>query len=171
MNLRKNITTALLIAIGYIMHQVMPGTIGGMKFDFMLPFIFVALLLDSSFKGTILTALLGGAITALTTSFPGGQIPNIVDKLVTSIVVYLMIKAAGKLKGKSITIGIMTFIGTMVSGTVFLYTALLLAGLPAPFMVLFTGIVIPTAITNIFVTLLVYNAAKVASKATGNNFV
>lgn len=171
MNLRKNIITALLIAIGYIMHQVMPGTIGGMKFDFMLPFIFVALMLDNSFRGTLLTAMLGGAITALTTSFPGGQIPNIIDKLITCIAVYLLLKAAGKFKNNNIIIGAVAFMGTVISGSVFLYTALMLAGLPAPFMVLFIGIVVPTAVTSIFVTLLVHGGVKVAVKATGNNYI
>ncbi|MDF2891357.1 MAG: trpP, partial [Clostridia bacterium] len=67
MNLRKNILTALLIAMGYILHQVVPGTIGSMKLDIMLSFIFVALFINRDFKSVILTALLGGAITALTT--------------------------------------------------------------------------------------------------------
>lgn len=171
MNLRKNIISALLIAIGYIMHQVMPGTIGGMKFDFMLPFIFVALLLDNTFKGSLLIAMLGGAITALTTTFPFGQIPNIIDKLITCMVIYLMLKATAKLKGKNIAIGIITFSGTIISGSTFLYSALLLAGLPAPFPVLFTGIVLPTAVTNIFVTFIVFKAVKTALKMSGSGYL
>jgi hypothetical protein len=97
MNLRKNIIISLLLAIGYIMHQIVPGTIGNMKFDLMLSFIFVALFISRDFKSTILTALLGGFITALTTTFPGGQIANVVDKLVTCIAVYLMMKVFDKL--------------------------------------------------------------------------
>jgi len=171
MNLRKNITVSLLLAIGYIMHQVVPGTIGSMKFDLMLSFIFVALLISRDFKSAILTALLGGFITALTTTFPGGQAANIVDKLVTSIAVYLMIRVSDKIKFKQISIGVIAFVGTIISGSTFLYTALLMVGLPAPFPVLFTGIVLPTAVTNIFVTLVVYNAVNLALKATGVKFV
>lgn len=170
MNLRKNIMIALLLAIGYIMHQIVPGTIGSMKFDLMLSFIFVALFISRDFKSTILTALLGGFITALTTTFPGGQAANIVDKLVTCISVYLMLKISDKLKFKQFSTGIIAFIGTIISGTTFLYTALILVGLPAPFPVLFAGIVLPTAVTNIFVTLIVYNTAKLAIKATGAKF-
>ena len=166
MNLRKNILISLLLAIGYILHQIVPGTIGNMKFDLMLSFIFVALFIGRDFKSTILTALLGGFITALTTTFPGGQ-----DKLVTCIAVYLMIKMFDRLKFKQVSTGIIAFIGTLISGTTFLYTALVLVGLPAPFSVLFAGIVLPTAVTNIFVTLVVYNAVKLALKATGAKFV
>lgn len=171
MNLRKNILIALLLSIGYIMHQIVPGTIGSMKFDLMLSFIFVALFVSRDFKSAILTALLGGFITALTTTFPGGQIPNIIDKIVTCVSVYVMLKLFDKLKFKQVSTGIIAFVGTIISGTTFLYSALLLVGLPAPFSVLFTGIVLPTAITNVFVTLVVYNTVKLAIKATGAKFV
>ncbi|HWR61883.1 MAG TPA: tryptophan transporter [Clostridia bacterium] len=171
MNLRKNILIALLLSIGYILHQVVPGTIGSMKFDLMLSFIFVALFINRDFKSTMLTALLGGFITALTTTFPGGQIPNIIDKIVTCISVYVMLKLFENMKFKQVSTGIIAFAGTIISGTTFLYSALLLAGLPAPFSVLFAGIVLPTAVTNIFVTLVVYNTAKLAIRATGAKFV
>jgi hypothetical protein len=171
MNLRKNIFTALLIAMGYIMHQVIPGTIGNMKFDIMLSFIFVALFISNDFKSVILTAMLGGGITALTTTFPGGQIPNIVDKLVTCLVIYVLLKLLEGVKNKQVSAGIVAFVGTIVSGSVFLYSALLLVGLPAPLLVLFLGIVLPTAFANIFVTIIVYNAVKTALKATGVKYI
>lgn len=171
MNLRKNILISLLLAIGYIMHQITPGTIGNMKFDFLLAFLFVALLISRDLKSTILAGLLAGFITALTTTFPGGQIANVVDKIVSSFAVYLMIKVSDKVKFKQVSTGIIAFIGTIISGTVFLSTALVLVGLPAPFTALFAGIVLPTAVTNIFVTLIVYNAVNLAIKATGAKFV
>ncbi len=166
-NLRRNIITALLIAIGFILHQIIPGAIGSMKFDLMLSFIFVALLLNHDFKNTILTALLGGIITAMTTTFPGGQLPNLIDKVITCIALFLMIKMLGKFKNNPIAIGALSFLGTLISGTVFLGTALLIVGLPAPFKVLFFSIVLPTSITNTFVTLLVYKAVKIAIRFTG----
>ncbi|MDD3706001.1 MAG: tryptophan transporter [Clostridiaceae bacterium] len=171
MNLRKNILISLLLAIGYIMHQVTPGTIGNMKFDLLLSFLFVALLISKDLKSTILAGLLAGFITAITTTFPGGQIANVVDKIVASLAVYLMIKVSDKFKFKQISTGIIAFIGTIISGTTFLFTALMLVGLPAPFPVLFAGIVLPTAVTNIFVTLIVYNAVNLALKATGVKFM
>jgi hypothetical protein len=171
MNIRKNILTALLIAMGYILHQVIPGTIGSMKLDIMLSFIFVALLINRDYKSMILTALLSGAITALTTTFPGGQIPNIIDKLITCFVVYLLIKLFDRFKFKQGTVGFIAFIGTIISGSVFLYSALLLVGLPAPFPILFVGIVLPTSFANIFVTLIAYNAARTAIKASGVKYI
>ena len=171
MDLRKNILTALLIAMGYILHQVIPGTIGSMKLDIMLSFIFVALFINRDFKSAILTGLLGGGITALTTTFPGGQLPNIIDKLITSIAVYLLLRLLERVKFKQITAGIIAFIGTIISGSTFLYSALILTGLPAPFTVLFAGIVLPTAFANIFVTLIAYNAAKTAIKASGVKYI
>jgi len=171
MNLRKSILTALLLAIGFIMHQVVPGTLGSMKFDLMLSFIFVSLFINKDFKSTLLTALLGGIITAMTTTFPGGQIANVVDKLVTAFVVYGLIVIAGKTKFNQISVGIIAFIGTMVSGTVFLTTALFMVGLPAPFTALFIAIVLPTSITNIFITIVIYNVVKAALKATKSRII
>lgn len=133
MNLRKNIFTALLLAMGYIMHQVVPGTIGNMKFDFMLSFLFAALLINRGLKDAALAGMLAGGITALTTTFPGGQIPNIIDKLTTALFVYLLLKALELFGHKQITTSIAAFAGTIVSGSVFLYSAKLLVGLPAPF--------------------------------------
>jgi len=172
MNLKKNILVALLLAIGYIMHQVVPGTIGNMKFDLMLSFIFVALFITRDFKSALLTGLLGGIITALTTTFPGGQVATLIDKPVTCVAVYLMIRITDKLRFNQVSTGVIAFIGTVISGTVFLGSALILLGrLPAPFAALFAGIVLPTAVTNIFVTLVVYNAAKLAIRATGIKYL
>ncbi|KDR93980.1 Tryptophan transporter TrpP [Peptoclostridium litorale DSM 5388] len=164
MNLKKNILTALLLAIGFILHQLVPGALGSMKFDIMLSVIFVSIFINSEFKNAVLTALLGGIITALTTTFPGGQLPNIIDKLVTCMVVFAMVKIAEKIKFNKISAGIIAFVGTIVSGSVFLYSALLIVGLPAPFGALFIGIVLPTAVTNIFVTVAVYGAVNMALK-------
>ncbi len=167
MNLRKNIITALLIAIGFILRQIIPGSIGGMKFDLMLSVLFVCLLINNDFKNVVLTALLGGIITAMTTTFPGGQIPNIIDKFITCMIMYVIIKLFGDLKDNIISVGFMAFIGTIISGSIFLSTALYIVGLPAPFMVLFMSIVLPAAVTNIFITIIVYKTVKISMKATG----
>ncbi len=170
MNLRRNILTALLLAIGYILHQIVPGIAGGMKFDLMLAVIFVSIFINHDFKNIMLTALIGGFITAMTTTFPGGQIPNLIDKMITCILVFFMIKIAGKFKENQLVIGAISFLGTLISGTVFLSSALFIVGLPAPFKGLFFGIVLPTAVTNMFATLLIYNAVKVAIKLSGAKF-
>lgn len=171
MNLRRTILTALLLAIGFVLHQITPGILGGMKFDLFLSFVFISLLLNGTFQNALLTGLLGGILTALTTTFPGGQIPNILDKVITCIVLFLILKVMGQFKDKQVFIGFFAFVGTFVSGTAFLGSALLLIGLPAPFTALFTTIVIPTSITNTFVTLIIYQVVQQALKVTGAKFV
>ncbi len=167
MNLRKNITTALLMAIGVILRNLIPGSIGGMKFDLMGAIIFVCILINDDVKNVLLTALLGGIITAMTTTFPGGQIPNLIDKFITCFVVYGMIKALGAYRTNIISIGIIGFIGTVVSGSIFLTSALYIVGLPAPFKVLFLTVVLPTAVTNTFLTGLIYKAVSMSMRVVG----
>lgn len=165
MNLKGNIQTALLLAIGFIMHYIVPGVFAGMKFDFMLAFVFIAIFLNPSFKNAMLTAGVAGFLAALTTSFPGGQIPNIIDKFATCIVVYLLVTIVNKLdKANIISYSIISMIGTMVSGVVFLLTALLLVGLPAPLNALIIGVVLPTTVGNIVFTSMVYTAVTRAKK-------
>ncbi|TCO74985.1 tryptophan transporter [Marinisporobacter balticus] len=171
MNLRKNIITALLIAIGFILRQIVPGVIGGMKFDLMLSVIFVCILINQEFKNVMLTALLGGVITAMTTTFPGGQLPNMIDKFITCIIVFMMIKMLGKYKNNLLCVGLIAFVGTLISGSIFLISASFIVGLPAAFSVLFIGVVVPTAFTNIFATIFIYKAVSLSIKATGLKFV
>ena len=53
MNFKKNIFTALLLAVGFILHQITPGILGGMKFDFLLIFILISILLNNTFKNAV----------------------------------------------------------------------------------------------------------------------
>ena len=73
MNLKNNIVTTLLLAIGFILHYITPGILGGMKFDFLLIFIIISLLINRKFGNAILTGLLGGILSAMTTTFPGDK--------------------------------------------------------------------------------------------------
>ncbi|MCC5910397.1 MAG: tryptophan transporter [Clostridiaceae bacterium] len=171
MNLKQNILTALFLAIGFILRQIIPGAIGGMKFDVFLSFIFISLLVNRSFKNALLTALLGGILTAMTTTFPGGQLPNMIDKLVTCIVIFFLIKIGIKFQFNQIFIGFIAFVGTLISGSVFLLSALFIVGLPAPFIALFLAIVLPTSIANVGITLVVYNTVKSAMRISGIKFV
>jgi hypothetical protein len=165
MDLRKNILSALLLALGYILHQIMPGAIGGMKFDVQLAMLFVIIAVNMDFKNTMVTALASGIITALTTTFPGGQLPNIIDKLITSFIVFYMFSFLSKHFSKQICIIVTGLVGTVISGTVFLTSALLIVGLPAPFLALFLTVVVPTALTNIVLTSVLYNLVNASQKA------
>lgn len=167
MKLRENIFTTLLLAIGLIAHHITPGILGGMKFDFLLIFMTVSLILNPRFQNTVLTGLLAGFLSAMTTSFPGGQIPNIIDKMVASIVIYLLIQVFVKIKLNNITIGIIGALGTFTSGIVFLTSASIIVGLPVPMTAMIASIVLPTAGVNTIGTVIIYNMVNIAMKRTG----
>lgn len=168
MKLKNNIFTTLLLAIGLIMHHITPGILGGMKFDFLLIFMFAAMIINSRLDNCLLTGLLGGFLSAMTTTFPGGQIPNMIDKLVTCLVVYLLLTLIRRFDFNIFTVGLIGSVGTLVSGTTFLVAALYIVGLPAPFGIMFTGIVIPTIAVNTVGTVFIYKIVKKALRVTGS---
>ena len=140
---------ALLLAVGFILHYFTPA-IGSMQIDFsLITLVLIINLNKNSFSTCIAGGIATGIFAGLTSKFPLGFIPNIIDKIVTTIFVYLLIKLLDKTtlhsKIKSIVVNA---VGTLVSGTVFLCSALLLVGLPAPFGVLFTTVVIPAIVVN-----------------------
>lgn len=160
MKLKGMILTSLLIAIGLVAHYVVPPIVGGMKPDFLLAMLFVALYIDNSPKNTLVAGILAGIFAALTTSFPGGQIANIVDKLVAAFAVMTMIKVFSNFSS-NITVLITAFVGTVISGVVFLQTALFIVGsLPAAFSILFTTVVIPAALVNTVATFICYKVVS-----------
>lgn len=168
MNLKNNIFTTLLLTIGFIMHQITPGILGGMKFDFLLIFMFIAILLNPKFQNAMITGLLGGLLSAMTTTFPGGQIPNLLDKITTCLVLFVLIKSLQRFNMNSFIVGVLGGIGTIISGMVFLISAYFIVGLPAPMGSLVIGIVVPTTIVNVVGTVFVYKIVKIAMKSSGS---
>lgn len=146
----KQLTTnALLLAVGFLLHSVTPA-IGSMQIDFsLITLVLVINLNKNNFGSCIASGIATGIFSGITSKFPMGLIPNIIDKITTAIAVYLLLKLLDKTalhsKVKAIVVNA---VGTLVSGTVFLVSALLLVGLPAPFGVLFTTVVIPAIVVN-----------------------
>lgn len=167
MKLRNNIFTTLLLAIGFILHQITPGILGGMKFDFLLIFMIVSLLLNPKFENAILTGLLAGLLSAMTTTFPGGQLPNIIDKVVTCLILFFIIKYISRIKTNPVVVGIIGGLGTFLSGIIFLGSAAFITGLPVPMKMLITTVVIPTTIINGIGTVFIYGITKKAIKLSG----
>ncbi|GAB6108425.1 tryptophan transporter [Fusibacter bizertensis] len=161
MKIKNMILTSVLLAMGFVLHAIVPGFFG-MKFDLLLTFMFIAIMINPTIKNTLLAGLLSGILTAMTTTFPGGQLPNMIDKIVTAFVVLALIKILAQIKVDSLKSGIIGFIGTATSGLVFLTSALLIVGLPAPLGILITTIVVPTAIANTIITVIVYKTAIMA---------
>ena len=149
MKTKQLVFNALLLAVGFILHYVTPA-IGSMQIDFsLITLVLVITLNKNSFNSCIASGIATGIFSGVTSKFPMGMIPNIVDKIITTVIVYLLIKLLDKTalhnKIKAIAVNA---VGTLVSGIVFLASALLLVGLPVPFSVLFTTVVIPAIAVN-----------------------
>ena len=149
-NTKQLVTNALLLAVGFLLHYVTPAIGLPMQIDFsLITLVLVINLNKNSFSTCIAGGIATGIFSGLTTKFPFGLVPNIVDKIMTTIFVYLLIRLLDKTalssKIKSIAVNA---VGTLVSGIVFLGSALLLTGLPAPFSLLFTTVVIPAIVVN-----------------------
>lgn len=89
MKTKTLVSLSLLIGIGAALHFIVPGFFLGMKPDMMLLMMFLAITLFPAKKNVFIVALAAGAISAMTTTFPAGQIPNIIDKLATAFLFYL----------------------------------------------------------------------------------
>ncbi|MGB9812947.1 MAG: tryptophan transporter [Thermovenabulum sp.] len=165
MKLKDSLITALLMAVGYVLHQVTPPIVAGMRPNFLLIMLFFSLFLNPKPKNALLAGFLGGIFAALSTTFPGGQIANIVDELITGQVVALLIRMTPSLN-RQIAVPFITLVGTMLSGAIFLSVAMLVVGaLPAAFSALYTMVVLPTAAINTVAALVLYNVAKTAFRA------
>ena len=136
-----------------------------MKPDFSLLMMFLAIILFPDKKNVLLVGLATGIISGLTTTVPGGFLPNVIDKVVTSLLFYglfLLIK-----KNRSIIMNaILTAIGTIISGTVFLSAAILLISFADSFFILFITIVLPAAVINTIAMVIIYPVVyKIAQKS------
>ena len=149
-NTKQLVINALLLAVGFILHYFTPAIGLPMQIDFsLITMILVITLNKNSFSTCVAGGIATGIFSGLTTKFPLGFIPNIIDKIVTTIAIYLLVKLLDKTALNSkIKAIVVSAVGTLISGTVFLCSALLLVGLPAPFSLLFVTVVIPATIVN-----------------------
>ena len=150
MKTKQLVINSLLLAVGFILHYVTPTLGLPMQIDFsLITLILVINLNKNNFGSCIASGIATGIFSGITSKFPMGLIPNIIDKIVTTVAVYLLIKLLDKtsLQSKIKTV-VVNAAGTLVSGITFLASALLLVGLPAPFSLLFTTVVIPATIVN-----------------------
>ena len=168
MNTRKLTMSSLLLAVGLALHYMIPGILGSMKPDTLLSMMFIAILICDDYKSTLAIGIAAGILTAITTTFPGGQFPNIIDKFITAHVVFLLIKLLKKVQ-PTVKVVIIAILGTLTSGTVFLSSALLIAPLPAPFTALFIAVVLPAVIANTVLSLIVYGVVNMTIKSTSYN--
>ena len=163
---KKMILNAILLGLGMLLNQLAPAIAVGITPDVTLVMLCCIILINlDDYKTCLIAGIIAGVFTALTTKFPGGQAPNMIDKLVTINVIYFLAKTmymlpiAKKLgkKMNMIAVILMSAIGTVVSGFVFLYSASLIVGLPGGIVQLFVVVVLPTVVINIITAFIVYN--------------
>lgn len=171
---KKMIINALLLGIGAILHQITPALGLPMQPDFALVMLFIIMILNrGDYKISLIAGIITGIFTGMTTKFPGGQLPNMIDKIITVNLVFLIIISINKLKvlksmtenKRRIVESIIVFpIGTLISGVTFLLSANILVGLPAGFTSLFILIVIPSMVINLIVGLMIFKIISTSMK-------
>lgn len=166
MNTKNLVALALLVGMGAVLHAVVPGIVFGMKPDMMLTMMFLGIILFPDRKSVLLLALVTGIISGLTTTFPGGLFPNIIDKAVTAFVFFGLYLALNKFRSNIVSVGVLTAVGTLISGVVFLGSAYLIVGLPGPFAALFAGVVLPATLVNTIAMVVLYPIALTIVKRT-----
>ncbi|WP_223700798.1 tryptophan transporter [Sutcliffiella deserti] len=166
MNTKTLVTLALMVGIGAVLHTIVPGVILGMKPDIALTMMFLGIILFPEKKNVLLLGLATGFISALTTGFPGGQLPNIIDKPISAFLFFFMLLALKKLNKSLLKAGILTALGTAISGGIFLGSALFLVGLPAggTFSFFFMTIVLPTVALNTALMVILYPIVTTIAK-------
>ncbi|WP_050614238.1 tryptophan transporter [Bacillus testis] len=155
-NTKTLVSLALFVGIGAILHAVIPPIFFGMKPDMMLTMMFLGILLFPQIKNVVLLGITTGIISALTSGFPGGAYANPVDKIVTAFVFFGMALIIKKMHYSIVTLGMITAVGTLVSGLVFLGTAYVIVGLPGPFLGLIGAVVLPAMALNTIAIVIMY---------------
>ncbi|RHW36615.1 tryptophan transporter [Lysinibacillus yapensis] len=171
MNTKNLVLMALLVGVGAVLYLVIPGYGEGMKPDFMLTMMFIGILLFPTFKETFLLAITTGVLSGLFSSFPGGFVPNIIDKVVTGIVFFAIVAALRHLAQKVAVGAVLVALGTILSGTVFLSMASMLVGLPggAAFTALFVAVVLPAVALNAIAFIIIFPIITRLLKRTNFN--
>lgn len=97
-----------------------------------------------------------GILSGLFTTFPGGFIPNVIDKTVTGIVFFGVVLLLGKLADKLAAATVLAALGTVLSGSIFLSVAIFLLGGDFPFLALFLTVVLPAIVMNAIAFFIIY---------------
>jgi hypothetical protein len=155
-NIRKMTINGILLALGALLHQITPALGFPMQPDFAIMMLVIIICLNKDYKTALIASIVIGVFTALTTKFPGGQAPNIIDKIVTGNMIYLFFLLLGNKLKDSIKVSIALPIGTFISGFTFLTSASFLVGLPGEFTQLVIAIVVPAAILNLLIGIVLY---------------
>ena len=166
MNTKSLVALSLLVGMGAVLHAIIPPFFLGMKPDMMLTMMFLGIVLFPEKKSVFLLAILTGIISGLTSTFPGGMIPNLIDKPVTAVIFFGLFLALAKYRDSLVSVAVLTAVGTIVSGLAFLTSAYYLVSLPGPFVGLFAAVVLPAAAFNTVAMVVLYPVALTVVKRT-----
>ena len=151
MTLKTMTKSAILLAFGLILHAIIPAFFGFMKPDFMLAMMFISIFSSNKIEDSIGIGILAGLLTGLTSVMPGGLIANLIDKIITSQIIYA-------LKDKNLNNILLSIVGTIISGLIFLSISSLIVKIPAAvFTKLIFVHVIPSAFINALFVKLIMN--------------
>lgn len=164
LNLKKLIINSLLIGMGTILHQITPPIILGIKPDFFLVVLFIIMFINNDYKNNMLCGIIVGILSAITTALPGAQLPNIIDKIITSNIMFVFIKITRNKLKNSINMYLVFFIGTIISGISFLISLSFIIGLPTNIYILIISVVIPASIVNVISGSFLFNIIKISMK-------
>lgn len=177
-NTRKLVLNSILLAIGLLLHQLTPALGLPIQPDMALAMLFVIMVLNKDdYKTCLVAGIITGVFTALTTKFPAGQIPNIVDKTITVNIMFVfmyivyrlpLIKKLTEKKKDTVVTTLLLPIGTLISGTSFLLSAKLIVGLPGSFMALFVVAVLPATVLNLVAGLFLFKVVKMTVSRTAS---
>lgn len=169
MNTKKMVTNAILIAIGALLRVITPMLGVPMQPDFSLIMLFIIMIYNFDLKTVLTCGIVVGVFAALTSKTPGGQIPNVLDKTCTSIIMYIILAPLRNKISKDKQLALLLPVGTVLSGTLFLLFIKLIAGLPGgqSFMTLFLVVVVPAIVLNTIIGMIFYLVVKRATSITG----
>lgn len=161
MKTKDLVLLALFMGIGAVLHIIAPPILFGMKPDIMLPMMFLGILIFPKVNYVLVLSIATGVISALTTTAPGGQISNLVEKPITAFVFFGLLMLVPKQLDKKIIAPVLAALGTIVSGSVFLSMALFVIGqMGGSFIALFVAVVLPATLFNVIFTIILYPIVK-----------
>lgn len=168
-NLRDFVLAGLLLAVGLVLHAIVPPTGTPVKPDFLLAMLFVCLLMFDDIALGFVIGIAAGILAGMTTGLPGGFFPNVVDKVTTTAVFIFLIRIA-KSRINLYVISIATpILGTLFSGTIFLLSAILMGVLPkVAFLPAFGTAVLPATVGNTILVSVLFSALKQTGRLITN---
>lgn len=166
MNIRVLIILSLLVGIGAVLHAIAPPILFGMRPDMLLSMMFLGIMLFPKLQYVVLLSIVTGVVSALTTTFPGGQIANMIDKPITALIFLGLFLLVKNMINKNITAPILAAIGTIISGSIFLSVGLFVLGadLGVGFGALLLTVVLPATAVNTIVMIVIYPIAQTIMK-------